>query len=91
LKSHHNDARYPGSVTIQYPFHPFRGRELPVSRRFGAGETLQFELQADDRRVLVPAWMTDAERCRQLTAGDEPRTSITALLQLARLLKSADL
>jgi len=48
-------------------------------------------LRAGDRRVLVPAWMTDADRCRQLTAGDEPRVSMTALLQLVRLLKSADL
>jgi hypothetical protein len=91
LKSHHNDARYPGSVTIHYPFHPFHGRELRVARRFAAGDVLRFELQADDRLVLVPAWMTDADRCRQLTAGDEPRAAMTALLQLAALLKSTDL
>jgi hypothetical protein len=91
LKSHRNDARYPGNVTIHYPFHPFHGRELPVSRRFGTGETLHFELQADDRRVLVPAWMTDVDWCRQLTAGDEPRASTAALLQLARLLNAANL
>jgi len=91
LKSHHNDAHYPGNVTIHYPLHPFHGREFPVSRLFGTGETLRFELQTDDCRVLVPAWMTDADRCRQLTAGDEPRASVTALLQLGRLLNAADL
>jgi len=90
-KSPHNDAHYPVSVTIHYLLHPFHGRELPVARRFGTGRTLRFELEPDDRRVLVPAWMTDADRCRQLTAGDEPRVSMTALLQLVRLLKSADL
>jgi hypothetical protein len=88
LKSHHNDARYPGSLTIHYPFHPLYGRELPVARRFGAGGILRFELQADDRCVLVPAWMTDAEMCGNLTAGDEPRVSLAALLQLSGLLKS---
>ena len=67
------------------------GRELPVARRFGAGGILRFELQADDRCVLVPAWMIDAETCRTLTAGDEPRVSIVALLQLSDLLKSAGL
>ena len=91
LKSSHNDARYPGSLTIHYPFHPLYGRKLPVARRFAAGNILRFELQADDRCVLVPAWMTDAETCRNLTAGDEPRATMEALLQLGDLLKSADL
>lgn len=91
MKELHNDARYPSNLTIRYPFHPLFGRELPVARRFGAGEILRFELQADDRCVLVPAWMTDAGTCRDLTAGDEPRVSIGALLQLGDLLKSADL
>ena len=91
MKSHHNDARYPGSLTIHYPFHPLCGRELPVARRFGAGRVLRFELQADDRTALVPAWMTDPETCRLLTAGDEPRASLTALLQLVDLLKAAGL
>ena len=91
MKSHHNDARYPGSLKVHYPFHPLYGRELPVARRFGAGEILQFELQADDRCVLVPAWMTDADACRDLTAGDEPRVSIGALLQLGDQLKSVGL
>ena len=59
-----------------------------MARRFGAGGILRFELQADDGCVLVPAWMTDAETCGNLTAGDEPRVSIAALLQLGCLLKS---
>jgi len=91
LKVLHNDARYPGSRTIHYLFHPLHGRELPVARRFGAREILRFELQADDRCVLVPAWMTDAEACRKLTAGDEPRVSLGALLKLVDLVRSADL
>jgi len=84
LKSHHNDARYPGSLTIYYPFHPLYGRELPVARRFGAGGILRFELQADDRCVLVPAWMVDAETCRTLTAGDEPRVFYRCLAATQR-------
>jgi hypothetical protein len=67
------------------------GRELPVARCFAAGHILRFELQADDRCVLVPAWMTDAQTCRNLTAGDEPRVTMEALLQLVDLLKSVDL
>jgi hypothetical protein len=91
LKSLHNDARYPGSVTIHYPLHPFYGHELPVARRFGTGDALQFELQADDRRVLVPAWMTDVDHCRQLTADGDLRTSVIALLELACFVRTADL
>jgi hypothetical protein len=79
------------TVIKKYSFHPLHGREFPVARRFGAGGFLRFELQADDRCVLVPAWMMEVETCRNLTAGDEPRVSIAALLQLGDLQESAGL
>jgi hypothetical protein len=91
LKELHNDARYPGNLTIHYPLHPFCGQELPVSRQFGIGDALQFELRASDRRVFVPAWMTDPDRCRQLTSGCEPRCSMASLLKLVALLRTAGL
>jgi hypothetical protein len=91
LKSRRNDARYPGSVTIHYPLHPFYGQEFPVARGFGTDNALQFELQADDRRVLVPAWMTDVDRCRQLTADGDLHASMFALLELVDLVQKADL
>jgi hypothetical protein len=91
LKATHNDARYPGNASIQYPLHPCYGQDLLIARRFGAGTVQQFELQAADRRVLVPVWMLDLDRCRQMTRGDEPRCSLTSLLQLVALLRSTDL
>jgi hypothetical protein len=91
LKSLHKDARYRGNATIHYPLHPFYGQDLPIARQFGTGNVRQVELWANDRRVLVPAWMTDLDACRQMTAGCEPRAAMASLLALVDLLRAADL
>jgi hypothetical protein len=91
LKLLHKDARYPGKAKIHYPLHPLYGHDLPIARQFGTGNVRQFELQAKDRRVLVPSWMTDPDACRQMTQGYEPRCAMAPLLELVALLRATDL
>jgi hypothetical protein len=38
------------------------------------------------RRQVLPLWMTDQDRCRQLSVGTDPRCSLPALWELAALL-----
>ena len=92
IQSVRNDAPYPGKVTIHYPLHPFFGQSgLAVVRRYGSGKAEQFEVQGPGRRVAVPAWMTDPDRCQAMTCGFEPRCSLTSLLQLVALLDASGL
>ena len=82
-----NDARYPGKVTVYYPLHPFHGGgELPVVRRHGGGRIEQVEVETATRRQVLPLWMTNQDRCQQLSVSADPRCSLTALWELAALL-----
>jgi hypothetical protein len=85
-----NDARYPGSLTVYYPLHPFHGGgELPVVRRYGNGRVEQVEVETSRRRQVLPLWMTNQDRCRQLSVGVDPRCSLPALWELAALLRAS--
>jgi hypothetical protein len=77
---------------VHYPLHPFFGRgELTVRRRHGIGNVEHVEVQTADVRQAVPVWMTDEQLCRRLTIGFDPFCSLTALLQLDSLIRSAEL
>ena len=84
-----NDARYPGKLTVYYPFHPFHGGgELPIVRRYGNGRVEQVEVETSGRRQVLPLWMTNQDRCQQLSVGTDPRCSLPALWELTALLRA---
>ena len=77
-------------MTVYYPLHPFhRAGELSVIRRYGSGRVEQVEVETAIRRQVLPRWMTDPDRCHQLSVGSDPRCSLTALWELAALLHAS--
>ena len=87
-----NDAGYQGTVSIHYPFHPLFGQgDLPVVRRTGSGSVEYVEVRCGSDRQALPVWMTDAQRCAQMTCGLFPACDYAALLQLAQWLQTLDL
>ena len=89
LKAAHDDARYQGTVTVFYPFHPFCGqRSFSVLRRYGCGAEEHLELLGSDVRQVVPTWMVDADVCRQMTCGLQPAADLPSLLELIRWLEN---
>jgi hypothetical protein len=83
--------RYPGKVSVWYPYHPLYGvRDLSVVREFGCGDVQYVEL-ATQKRQAVPAWMLDQERCAQMTCGLQPTVDLAALLELADWLQARGL
>ncbi len=87
----HNDARYPGIVTIEYSLHPLFGRQLDVCRRFRRGGVLFFEVLLDEWRTLIPEWMTRREECAPLRCGVDPVCSLSALREVLALVDQRDL
>jgi hypothetical protein len=91
LKPTRDDARYQGTISIHYPFHPlYRQKNLSVVRRGVWGVEL-VELQFGSKRRAVPVWMTDPLRCSQMTCGLQPTCSLTTLLRLGEWLQIVDL
>ena len=84
-----NDARYPASVTVYYPLHPFYRRgPLAVRQRCGAGNVQQVQVDIDQVRQAVPLWMTDEDGCARMTIGFETLCSLASMLELCSLLRS---
>jgi hypothetical protein len=77
-------------MTVYYPLHPFHGGgEFPIVRRYGSGKVEQVEVETASRRQILPLWMTDRDRCQQLSVGADPRCSLTALWELIALLRTS--
>jgi len=92
LKPAHDDARYPGKVSVWYPCHPLFGKQnLSIRRRVGSAEAEYLEIQSADGRQGVPAWMLDADRCAQMTCGLQPAVDLLSLMELADWLRALDL
>ena len=85
-----HDARYLGSVQVEYSLHALYGKRLSVVRRDTRGTQPEVLVQTDDARLVLPLWMTDPQRCARLTCGATPLCSCEALLQLQSLLRSLD-
>ena len=86
-----NDARYQGTITIEYPLHPLFGCQFAVARRLRYGRLLFFEINLDGKLASVPEWMTRRDLCSRLRCGVDPVCSWTALRRVRRLLDRADL
>ena len=80
------DARYQGTVKIEYPLHPLFGRQGTVNRQVKYGGVPFFDLIVEGKRVTVPMWMTRREQCQCLTCGFDPFCNWPTLKQLLNLL-----
>ena len=66
-------------IVIRYPFHPLAGlRFLPVQHLAGPPATYRIALA--ERRLSVPAWMTEAA-ASEMTLCEASRVSFEALCQ----------
>jgi hypothetical protein len=81
-------AKFPRSVVIHYRWHPLFGQSLTVKsvRRARAGADFMVILVPDGTWMLVPAWMTAAHRCATTVLVEAPVVSVSALLEVDRLL-----
>lgn len=80
------DARYRGTVKIEYALNPPFGREATVLRQVKYGGVTFLEVCVDGQRVTVPQWMTRLDACQFLTCGFDPVCDWQALTQLLKLL-----
>jgi len=78
-------------LTIHYPWHPWHGEQVQriQTRKTVAGADY-FLVSRDDRphgpRILLPAWLFDAEFCRRCRIAESPTVSLRALESLYDLL-----
>ena len=91
LKPDRDDARYQGTVSVEYPFHPLFGQKNLSVVRTGVWGIELVELQIGSKRRALPVWMTDPQRCAQMTCGLQPTCSWITLLRLAEWLRTVDL
>ncbi len=84
------DARYQGIAKIEYPLHPFFGKEGRVVRSVRYGFQTCLELEIDRKIVNVAQWMTRADLCTRFTCGLDPRPDLDALTQILTLLNRHD-
>jgi hypothetical protein len=85
-----DDARYQGTVKIEYLLHPLFGQEVRAVQLDAKGRKGQLLIETAADRRCVPSWMTDPQRCALLTFGWQPFASCQALRRLDVLLASLD-
>ena len=85
-----DDARYLGSVKVEYLLHPLFGQEVRIVQLDAKGRKGQTLVETSEDRRCVPSWMTDPTRCALLTFGWQPFVSHQALRRLDALLASLD-
>ena len=72
-------------IVVRYPFHPLCGQRFrPV--KVLSGPPAAFSIELPDRRLSVPAWMTE-EAAASLQLVETPCLSLEALLGLSSLLE----
>lgn len=85
-----DDARYLGTVKVEYLFHPLFGQWVRAIQCDAKGRKDQMLVETSEDRQCLPSWMTDPTRCAILTFGWQPFVSDQALRQLDMLLASLD-
>ncbi len=77
----------PGSkVTVRYPFHPHRGRDLEVvcAPRRGNGDGAVTVVDPTGQRLKIPCWML-SPAAAQVRLAEQAEVDVRALLWLADL------
>ena len=80
------DARYQGTVKIEYALHPLFGRVVTVRRQVKYSGIPFFDLLVEGKPVTIAQWMTRPDLCRFLTCGFDPVVDWQTLQQLLQLL-----
>ena len=80
------DARYQGIARIEYPLHPFFGREGKVVRRVRYDFGTYLEVEIGQAIVNLPHWMTRADLCQRFKCGFDPVPQLDALRRILQLL-----
>ncbi|MGH7601162.1 MAG: hypothetical protein ACREOI_32800, partial [bacterium] len=74
-------------VRIHYRPHPRHGEEVEVFLSYKcSAETFYLIALFDNSRVLIPAWMTDENVCRDCVVCEVPVCSLATLRQLRQFL-----
>jgi hypothetical protein len=77
------------SVRVHYPHHPHFGDLVQVIRptsSFGPNQAVL--LLPNGKRLVVPMWMLDEERCKEMQIMAQPVVAVDALFALRDLLQS---
>jgi hypothetical protein len=77
------------SARIHYPHHPHFGDLVEIIRltsSFGANQAVL--LLPNGKRLVVPLWMLDEERCKAMRIMTQPLVAVEVLLALRDLLQS---
>ena len=77
------DAHKVRFAKIYYFFHPHHGEQVKIIRSHGENFIVQTE---QGKRIGVPKWMTDKEKCLQIKPSSIPYCSLSALRELQGLL-----
>jgi hypothetical protein len=74
------------SLTIYYPHHPLFGQTVAVVRRAGPFGPHQVQVALPSGyQLVIPEWMLDEERCREVEVVGHPTVALSALLALRSL------
>jgi len=85
-KTHSSDCR-----ELRYPWHPWHGRRVWISRSSARGGSPVFQCSLDpdsrSRLLEIPQWMFDASRVCLIRLATTPVTSCEALRELGELIR----
>jgi len=84
----HNRKFLPTTLKICYFQHPFYNQQVKVVGKRDFEQERFFIVQLFDNSVFLPAWMADADYCHRCQFAEQPQCSVSALLELAKLVDS---
>jgi hypothetical protein len=78
----------PATLTVCYFQHPFYNQQVKVIGKRDFESEKFFIIQLFDNSIFLPAWMADADYCERCEFVEAPQCSVSALLELAKLIDS---
>lgn len=78
-----NDARYHGSLVVNYQIHPHFGSPAKLVRTVTRAGEVFLEVRCHDVVMTVPEWMFSMDECQQHTFGHDPIVCWRRLIELA--------
>ncbi len=86
-----NDTIKEEFVTVYYPFHPYYGKTLPVSRIYSKNKSPAYVCKiAEHKTLLIPKWVTYPEaEIYKITKASQ--ISFDCLLRLTEYLRTQNI